>query len=379
MTPRTSVDVLIVRNVECDSDARIQKLLNLYSRLDLDVAIVCASRTRSCIRQSTPRCHHTTVALGSWSAWHDRELGLFRRATSFLREVLKLSAASRSTFAPQIVHGCDLDGFLACLGAYPLAKRRSRIFDVFDPWSTMVQAPGIATVERLAVRWANVIVSPAQDPRIAFPHHRTIVLQNSVDLTALSSLAEDRSSPMHVRPYVLLGGTLDLRVLDTLAKCALRAPGLDVLVCDERPLERSEFPENMVFIGRVTWSRWLSLLSGASATWCWYDMNVSHYESHISPNKYWEAALYGVPLIVNSVSQFCDRVPCEPPLLEIGPLERHDILCGLLEELSSQGPVAPRPLANIGFWSQLEAERVKALHRAVSWCLAPTHEALPRC
>ena len=77
-------------------------------------------------------------------------------------------------------------------------------------------------------------------------------------------------------------------------------------------------PDNIVFIGEQDWGTWLSFVKYSSFVWVYYDVKNFHYESHISPNKYWEASLYNRPMFVYEKNQFCDRVNFEGKLIELG-------------------------------------------------------------
>jgi hypothetical protein len=120
-------------------------------------------------------------------------------------------------------------------------------------------------------------------------------------------------------------------------------------------------------VGYQDWGSWLELVRASGCVWVWYDSQVLHYQKNLSPNKYWEACLFWKPLIVNTLSQFVDRIDSEPEMLEIG--EFRDNPKGAEEKIVnlgfSQNPDTYDP--NIEFWIDLEHSRKREIRKMMEF------------
>jgi hypothetical protein len=127
-------------------------------------------------------------------------------------------------------------------------------------------------------------------------------------------------------------------------------------------------PQNVFCIGKQDWGKWLYLVKNCSAIWIYYSKANNHFASHISPNKYWEAVLFNKTMLVNEISQFCDRVDFEGHFIEIGD----DLESGLKVKIKDLSEVELQPtdlssrskrLEEIGF------ERTKTVKQILDWVL----------
>lgn len=360
----TTVDVLILRAHSCDSDPRVEKVLWHYrDRLGLAVGLVCTPRYGICDRNSDSATLHMTFPLRR--ELHETSMPRMLRRVRLLKEQVGLRHAIRSTFRPKVIHGCDLDGYTSSRIAFPAA--RQTIFEMYDSWTTMSSSSLSTALERRAISTAAGLILPANEMRIHVERDRTIVMQNFVDpgLARREMASADLPANLPDR-YLLAGGTRTGSRIDELASLVLDHPEINLVIAESEPPGWPSAP-NVKWIGRQPWGTWLRVLSQAAAVWTWYDSRIEHYKSHLSPNKYWEACLLDVPLIINSPDQFCDRSAIEPVILAIGDfLATPDHAVGQIASLIS-GPSRPAmPDRSLESWTRLEDERTQALARLLA-------------
>ncbi len=321
------VDFLVIRNHTCENDARIEKLLFHLKKQHISVQVVCLSRDANvCGRTSSGNISHDSIQL-SMSPYMENLPRPYRRFRLIL-QVVKVLFLLRKRFIFRSGWGCDFDGFflIYALRKFYL-KRPKTIFEVYDPWSTMVQNNLIRELEAYFFDFADFLIMPARDSRLKIKGRDVHTLGNELIPPLANEIMKREEfdfSKIASQPFILVGGTLSRHNhLSILVEAAKQIPEIHVLICltsDQLiQLVKAELPANVVPIGHVSWSRWLSLLSHATACWVYYDETVDHFQSHISPNKYWESLLFQTNMIVNNLQQFSDRViEIEPCIAEIG-------------------------------------------------------------
>jgi hypothetical protein len=322
-----NVDFLVIRNYTCEHDARIEKLLFHLKKLHISVQVVCLSRGANvCGRTSSGNISHESVQL-SMSPYLVHLPRIYRRLRLF-GQVVKILFLVRKRFIFRAGWGCDFDGFFLMHALkYFYWKRPKTIFEVYDPWSTMMQNTLIRRLETSFFYSADFLIMPAKDSRLKVEDREVHTLGNELIPPLANEILDREDSDFRSitsQPFILVGGSLSKHNhLEFLVEAARRILEVRVLVCltSEQLLRliNAEAPPSVVPIGHVSWSRWLSLLSHANACWIYYDETVDHFQSHISPNKYWESLLFQTNMIVNDLKQFSDRViDLEPCIVEIG-------------------------------------------------------------
>lgn len=353
------VDVLLLRTHACDSDPRVEKMLWHYrERLGLVVGLVCTPRYAACRRESDSSTSHLTIPLDV--DLHEATMTRPLRRLRLLKEQFALRKRIRSMFRPRAVHGCDLDGYISSRIAFP--RQRQTIFEVYDSWSTMSPSSLTSALERHAISSAAGLILPAHEMRIPVERDRSIVMQNVVDpgLARKQMALADLPSGLPDR-YLLAGGTRSGSRIDDLAKLAVDHPEVHVVIAESAPLEWLSAP-NVHWIGRRPWGTWLRVLSQASAVWAWYDSGFEHYKSHLSPNKYWEACFFNVPMVVNFKDQFCDRTAMEPAIFAIGDfLATPGHAARQIASIISNSPWPSRQDPSWEFWNRIEEERSQSM------------------
>jgi hypothetical protein len=362
------VDFLVIRNHTCENDARIEKLLFHLKKQHISVQVVCLSRgAKVCGRTSSGNISHDSIHLSIVP--YLNHLPRPYRGFRLVLQVIKVLFLLRKRFLFRAGWGCDLDGFfLVHVLTFFYRKRPKTIFEVYDPWSTMVQNRLITRLETLFFYSADVLVMPAQNARLKIKKREVHVLGNEL-IPALAAEILMREEidfrDLIFQPFILVGGTLSKHNhLSILLEVAKRHPEIRVLICltpDEFfRFIKVELPDNVVLIGHLSWSRWLSLLSRAAACWVYYDETVDHFQSHISPNKYWESLLFQTNMIVNSLQQFSDRVTeIEPLIVEVGRDSSSPLRLQASLGLLLQGGVGERvlPVGLQIFFENLEKRR----------------------
>ena len=367
-----SVEILVLRTVKCSEDSRVSKMLYHYEKLGIRVGISCISIGQPCSRISSSLVSHRTLNL-SWANLDSISSRLVRRMVfgfRLLRFILHVRA-----WKSQVIHGCDLDGYLAGKIAFP---RHKIIFEVYDPWSTMTQSRLVTRLESRAFSKCDVLIMPALDARIKVKRDYQIALSNALDTgladelllkggihPVVSSLIEQGV------PYILTGGILGANVGSRMLAEAIAQTksGLHLVVASDNldlfGVDQELFPNNIHFIGKQSWCDWLALVKSASALWVYYNRNVKHFESHISPNKYWEAAFYEIPIIVNSMDQFCDRTPLEPKYFEVNTETKYQLEEAFLGIVSLKQGCDNSKVASE--WLKMESQRRELIIQALLW------------
>lgn len=379
---KQKVDVLIVRTVPCEHDSRVSKFLFHYQKNEVRVGIVCISRSKKCSRSSTSAVpHYSTKGLDFNSlpfpikyipgVWKIHRPLLYM---DYLLTCVKIFWMWR----PTVLHGCDLDGFLITKFAFPFNKKR--VFEVLDPWTTMTSSSRIARLENNAFQSSKVLVMPAFDSRIKIIREKSTSFSNFMDVELANQLIADVEKDnrftdfVHsLKPYVLTGGIISSDTkIDELIYATSEQNKINLVVtCDEELIRGNGFlriPTNVFCIGKQEWGKWLYLMKNCNAIWIYYSQTNNHFASHISPNKYWEAVLFGKKMLVNQISQFCDRIKIEGPIYEIGEnFQTH--LPEILQELAgSESEVIGMP-EKMEIFEKMSRDRTHAVKQILHWAL----------
>jgi len=376
------VDVLIIRTVPCGQDSRVSKFLFHYQKNQIRVGIVCISRSGRCSRKSESQVPHYSVKgldfnslpyLINWipGVW---KLHRFLLYLDYVLTCIKIWFLWR----PKVLHGCDLDGYLISKLAFPY--KRKRIFEVLDPWTTMTSSKRVAKLEKRAFSKSKVLVMPAFDSRIKVSRSKSTSFSNFMEIELAQSLmveAENDSQFIQfvdsLKPFILTGGIMgsDTRIEELINSVGSQSEFNLVATCNPDFIKGNSFlrlPQNVFCIGKQDWGKWLYLVRNCSAIWIYYSKANNHFASHISPNKYWEAVLFNKTMLVNEISQFCDRVDFEGRFIEIGD----DLEEGLKRKIQDLSRVELQPtdlstrsrrLEEIGF------ERTKTVRQILDWVL----------
>ena len=316
---------MIIRTAQCGEDPRVAKFIFHYQALGIKVGITCFTRGKICSRKSSSSVLHSTYRVTPFKIVDrfPRRVRKFILAFDFILNSIRLAGQ----WNPKVIHGCDVDGYT--LARIANGFGRKKIFEVYDPWTTMTQSKLAAVAEGKAFYESDVLVMSAKDSRIKIPRIQGTFLGNEVDIELAESkikLASDirANNPSYfLKPYILVGGTLNESIrISNLIEVVKRFPSINMLIASKKEkiteIYLDRIPDNIVFIGEQDWGTWLSFVKYSSFVWVYYDVKNFHYESHISPNKYWEASLYNRPMFVYEKNQFCDRVNFEGKLIELG-------------------------------------------------------------
>jgi hypothetical protein len=184
-------------------------------------------------------------------------------------ELLKYSLWVFLTFRAPIVHGCDLDGHL--VGKFSLPWGVKRIFEVYDPWSTMTSSKRVARIEQREFHGADFLIMPALDSRIKVNRENQMSFGNQLDIDLANHLllnSEFEYSLLKTKlpkKYVLTGGTLGKSVgTDRLLEFFNEHPEFDLVIAGRLSLDSlggiTDIPDNVHVIGKQNWGIWLHLL-----------------------------------------------------------------------------------------------------------------------
>ena len=350
------VDILILRAHECSEDPRIEKILWHYRQNGLSIGLVCTPRGGSCHRRDAEGIIHRSFGFGEIDPRQSRT----RRRLQLLREQLALGRSIRSTFRPRAIHGCDLDGYLSARVNFPW--KRKTVFEVYDLWTTMTSNSSVAFAERRALASARGVILPAEEMRVPVAKSVRAVMRNVVDPSlALRAMESASALPGLPDRYLLAGGSRVGSQIDALASLLSQHQEIDLVIAEPEP---PGWPNgtHVWWIGRQSWGTWLRVLAQSSAVWVWYDNEIEHYKSNLSPNKYWEACLFNVPMVVNSTAQFCDRSEVESRVVSVGDFRAAPRYA--VEQIAKIVSDKSRPRwerESWDFWYRTEKERTESL------------------
>jgi hypothetical protein len=334
MRLKKPVDILIIRTAPCGFDSRVSKFLFHYKKIGETVALTCLSREQKCARQSSGQNIHKnfkqlnvndlpfplTVTPINQIFWRFHRIFL---ASEFIISSLRISLYWR----PKVIHCTDLDGYLIAKIAFPFNKKK--IFEVYDPWQTMTNKIRIRRIENKAFLNAKVLVMPAEDSRIKVDREKITSFSNFMDPDLADLLLQDTEIDddfvrkiESLKPYILSGGIIskETKIVE-LTETMNSQKSLNLVIASEQKnltnLNFGDIPSNVHFIGKQKWSKWLYLVKNSNAVWVYYSPTHTHFASHISPNKYWEALLFKKPILISKEGQFCDRSTLEGKLYEL--------------------------------------------------------------
>jgi hypothetical protein len=373
---RQKVDVMMIRTSQCGDDPRVEKFIFHYQSFGIKVGITCFTRGKNCSREFSPNVIHTTHRSISFSTLES--LSKIPRRFVLYSEFILNCIRLFGQWNPIVIHGCDLDGYTLARISNGLIRKK-KIFEVYDPWTTMTQSKRAAKMERKAFYKCDVLVMPANDSRIKIPRNQATFLGNEVDIQ-LAEFREQKStkilslySKYFKKPYILVGGTITESIgISSLISVMNFFPEINVLIAtDQEKLGKiysESLPSNVILIGVKDWGTWLAFVKRASFVWVYYDATNLHYASHISPNKYWEASLYGRPMFVYQKEQFCDRVPFEGLMIELGANISYSLpmfLKGFLQE--DARPEWEQKQSHRGDWLTVQAKRRENVKEILEW------------
>ena len=363
----------------CAEDARVSKMIFHYESLKQHVVLVCVSRGNTCTRLSSEFITHKTLNLSKLSFLKNLS-GPVRRVTMRV-ELLYFALYCRLSWRPSIAHGCDLDGYLVAKLAFPTGVKR--IFEVYDPWSTMTSSKKIARLEAREFQKSDFLIMPAYDSRIKVARKNQMSFGNEMDIDlAVRLLHETEEAYELLRKklpdiYLLSGGSLGDSVgTDRLIDFYRSHPEFNLVIAGTLPsipkYQALTIPQNVHILGKQRWGVWLHLLRNSIACWAYYDQEVDHYASHISPNKYWEACLFKVPLFVSNLNQFCDRSDLEPLCVEMYSEIQTGIAEGLIL-LSKRTLNAQNLEKEYTYWKNRQDIRRRQVAEVLNQLKSPQH------
>jgi hypothetical protein len=372
MVNAQNISIKMIRTARCADDPRINKMIYHYGKLGIILDIHCFSRSTKCKRISTDNIKHRTTNLLNYSILN-RLPRLARQIIiriEYLISILLLSSELNSKF--KAIHCCDLDGYLLGIKAAKLRNNKyiKSIFEIYDPWQTMTGKEKILTIENKAIENCDLLIMPSKDGRIKPNKQNQIYMTNAVDIEIANDamkIAQKKLTNELIEilnsEYIIVGGTVSKDIkINELLEVARKNNLKVVLACNKDKIDciDKEYLNDITYTGVLDWGTWLILLKKALAAWVFYDESNFHYQSHISPNKYWEAALLNVPMFISSKEQFCDRVSTEPMLIPLKEDFNKNFNSGVTtirasrnySEIDEEGFV---------FWEKMSKSRTKSL------------------
>jgi hypothetical protein len=364
------VDVLIIRTSNCENDPRIRKMLFHYGLLNIKVGIHCKSKIKICKGPNMENVEHSTWISPKITIANSLYKAKLKRM-AFFAEYLAFAKSTLFKYKFNAIHGCDLDGMkIGSLVRTLQLSRSKRIFEIYDPWTTMVNKPKITKMENKAIRQADLLVSPIMELRVEQKNNNTIVLGNQMDIDLIApiiyngkDIVESIIEIFSLEDFVLVGGSIGkwMGIENLIEIC--KENGFKVALAGKATrIEdlKLNLDSDIIYLGDLNWETWLGILNRASLVWCYYDPTIFHFQEKLSPNKYWEALICNKPLAVSSLSRFADRAQVEPKIIEVENSFESNLARGLKEiKSSAKSNLFESP--NYKYWKAIQDERTHSL------------------
>ncbi|MDA8170051.1 MAG: polysaccharide pyruvyl transferase family protein [Nitrospiraceae bacterium] len=211
---------------------------------------------------------------------------------------------------PAVVHACDLDGVLPALAYRLLFARRAKvIYDQLDPVQNFSSpAPksvrkALDLIDRLSMRLADSIIIAGRGRQCLLPEEfrrKSMVIHNApeIDFCPLPKKRRDGGAIS----ILYIGGLSKDRGIEMLLECASALGRIKLTIGGQGVLEwlvkmyASEY-ENINYTGQVEYEKVKELTSDADVLFAVYNPSCE-INRLSSPNKFFEAAAFGKPIIV---------------------------------------------------------------------------------
>lgn len=331
--------VVVLRSLPLDSDSRTTKMMRAYADAGFPARALAWNRGGTGRPADDIVYYEGQGKIGG--KWRN-----LRHVLAWFLFLARRLVGDRKGY--EIIHVIDFD--TACIGV-PLARLLGKkvVYDGYDHFGSArrnrLARSFFSWLERCLIRASNIAILPSwkrvEQYRIADLDPQVISnIPDDISPTELPDMAVQRDRPLTIA-YV---GTLEAihRGLEYLPLLCARYPRIEVVVGGIGQLESlfidaAKKHANLRFVGKLAYDDALRLMSSAD---CLYGPYLLTFDHHVyaAPNKMYEHALLGKPLITNSGTPVGDFVlEHETGFLFDGSCEDLERLVGTLDpELCDQ-------------------------------------------
>lgn len=307
------INVLVIRSNHCKPDPRVQKVRDFLETAGYSVSTLAWNRTSEMHdKQADLENPHKFRAINLKAPYGDGLRNLIPQIMYQVALVFTLFSKYRKM---DVMHACNLDTGLA---AYIFSRitRKKFVYDCFDFYAESFPVPNFLkpTVKRLEIHLMNkadlvVIASEERVEQISGVQPRILTVLPNVPPVNIETKAPV-SNELLTLGYI---GTLSenrflretLQIVERNEKYALKIGGFGEL--DEDIRGSADRCDRVTFLGRVDYEVGLDIVATCDILFAMYDPTIPNHR-YSAPNKYYEAAMLGKPIIVAKGTSIDDLV-----------------------------------------------------------------------
>jgi glycosyltransferase involved in cell wall biosynthesis len=295
--------VLIIRSNHCNPDPRVQKIRDFLESSHYSVWTLGWNRTGDAQELTEVGTKVKKLELVGIRAPYGN--GLKNLFAQFRYQFALMHRLFRDYRDIDVIHACNLDTGLVAFIFCKLTKKKF-VYDCFDFYSDSFPVPSflkpiVKSLELRLISAAEVVFIASENRAEQIEGARPKVLGVLPNVPPVIHKVLDSA----INPRLTLGyvGSLTsqrfllevIEIVKSSENLALRIAGFGEYEVD---IERESQNCNRIeFYGRVDYSKGLEIAASCDVLFAMYDPRVPNHK-YSAPNKYYEAAMLGKPLIV---------------------------------------------------------------------------------
>ena len=312
--------VLILRSNAVDPDPRVQKEAEVLLNAGYSVDVFCWDRS-----SNHKRCEHTVT-------WGGHKLRLYRTGikaafgAGFRKNIIPLIRFQRdiaiflmhNLSAYNIVHACDFDTCLTGLLCARI-KRKKIVYDIFDFYADAFSVPdllkkAVISLDSFLIRHADAVIICSEQRKHQIKNakpKKLAVIHNS------PAKAERKERAVKTKGYPALriayvGILNDGRMIPELLEAVSEDSNYILEIAGYGKYEKLAYEyalknKNVIFHGKIEYDAALELEGQSDVMIAAYDPSIPNHR-YAAPNKFYEALMLGIPLIMCSNTGISDEV-----------------------------------------------------------------------
>jgi glycosyltransferase involved in cell wall biosynthesis len=300
------LEVMFLRSTALIHDRRLQSIAATVSSLGYGVRAV------GWLRDGQERVRDVAgipTEYFTWPAPHG--MGLSNLFATLLWQLFVLTHLLRNRSRYDLIHACDFQCVVPALLAGMMCRKKV-IYDVFDFFADYV-SPGLGSLLRLVrlldvrcIGWADGVILPDECRRRqiapAKPSRLAVICNSHQCGASLSAVRTSRPPGATKFRLAYVGILHEVRGINAMIEVIKSRPEWELVLAGFGPLATgveaaARRYTNIRYEGRVTPQIGAELMLNADVMFATYDPSFPNHK-YSSPNKLFEAMIFGKPLIV---------------------------------------------------------------------------------
>jgi glycosyltransferase involved in cell wall biosynthesis len=295
--------VLIVRSNHCNPDPRVQKIREFLSFAGYSVGTLAWYRAgEKKLKLADSNSDSRLDSINIDAPYGNGVKNILAQLRYQIALMYKLISRYRDV---DIIHACNLDTGLT---AYIFCKLTNKklVYDCFDFYADSFPVPKLlkpaaSRLEKWLMSSSDMVIiaSEARVKQISGANPKVLSILPNVPPVNI----DKPSTPHNQQLTFAYVGSLTrqrflletLKIVEENIDIALRIAGFGEL--EEEIQRASERCERITFLGQVSYSEGLKIASDCDVLFAMYDPQVPNHR-YSAPNKYYEAAMLGKPIVV---------------------------------------------------------------------------------